>query len=138
MASQFKDAWDGTTGDHKIIVALDFFDGEDWRERLEETLQSYGNPDEVATEYMTQELYATAYATQVAKATWGSDVIRVQFQASRQNIPGFFERNDPDVVPQPVQIAETGWRPAVVLPGQNEAHFVEVFDRNLRHLGVTP
>lgn len=134
-ASQFKDSYDALNGDHRIIVALNFT-GPDWRNGLQEKLDSYGNDSDNVTKYMTQELYAVAYATQVAKATWGSNVVGVQFQASRQNIPSFADRNSPDIPAQPVQIAETGWRPAVVLPGQNERHFADTFRQNLRNLGV--
>ena len=137
-ASRFKDAWDTLNASDKIITGLDWYAGEEWRTELTSKLLSYGNQEAVVSSYMDQELYATAYATQVAEAAWGQTVIRVQFQVSRQNIPSFQNRNNPNVPPQPVQIAETGWRPGVTLPGQDSARFAEIFQQNLARMGVKP
>jgi hypothetical protein len=126
QASQFKGAFDDLSADAKVIAGLGYFVGEDWRDRMEKKMRSYGN-DGPVTPYMNEEYYTTAYASQVAKAMWGDKPERVQFEVSRTNIPDFSERNSPDAAPQPAQIASTGWRPIVNLPEQSDARFAEVF-----------
>ena len=126
LASEYKGKWDALTADHKVVTALNYFNGNDWPIRLNEKLQSYGTPDVIAP-YLDSENTVIKYATQVARAVWGSSVTRVQFQVYRQNVIPFADRNTPGVQPQPMQIADTGWRGLEVAPGQSDKDFADVF-----------
>ncbi|WP_285727938.1 DUF5819 family protein [Psychromicrobium xiongbiense] len=126
LASEFKGAWDNLTADHKVIVGLNYTNGTDWSARLNDKLLSYGNPD-VVNAYLIQETRVDRYATQVAKAIWGDKIERVQFQIYRQNITPFAQRNDPTVKPQPLQLANTGWRGLDAAPGQSSLDFAATF-----------
>ena len=126
LASDYKAKWDALTPDHQAIVKLNYFNGTDWPIRLNEKLQSYGTPDVIAP-YLDAENTVIKYATQVARAVWGNTVTRVQFQIYRQNVIPFSDRNTPGVQPQPMQIADTGWRGLQVAPGQSEKDFADVF-----------
>lgn len=127
VASQHKSSYDSLTDDHQVIVDLNYFEG-DWEARLEEKMSSYGEED-LVEDYMVTEHMATAYATQVALAMWGENVVRVQYEVSRQNVIPFNDRNDPDAQAPAVQIVSTGWRGLAENPGQSNEAFAEVFVR---------
>jgi hypothetical protein len=135
QASQFKTAYDNLTADHRVIVALGYFKGADWRARLEKKLDSYGSTALVSA-YMKQELYTDAYATQVARAVWGKQVEQVQFQVSRLNIAPFEDRKTPKRAPQPVQLADVGWRGVETLPGQSATDFARIFNEARVKAGI--
>lgn len=124
-ASELKGAFDGLTADHKVIAGLNYFQS-GWEERMEEKMESYGSP-EVVDAYMVKEHMITAYATQVAHAMWGDDVIRIQYQVSRQNVIPFQQRNDPQAQLPPVKIVQTGWRGPIENPGQSSDNFADIF-----------
>ncbi|MDJ1370780.1 DUF5819 family protein [Gulosibacter molinativorax] len=127
VASQHKAEFDGLTADHQVIAGLNYFEG-DWEARLEEKMSSYGDAA-LVEEYMVTEHMATAYATQVARAVWGEDVQRVQYEISRQNVIPFADHHDPEAQQPPVQIIATGWRGLIVNPGQSDEAFADVFLR---------
>jgi hypothetical protein len=127
QASQFLDAYGTLNADSKNTVAKGYFEGSDWRKRLEDALTPAADGSSVNS-YLSQEYYTDAYATQVAKAVWGSKVQQVQFEVSRTNIPDFDERNAGGP-PQPIQLANIGWRPPVEMPGQSDEHFAEIFNQ---------
>ena len=127
VASQLKSDYDALTDDHEVIAELDYFEG-DWEARLEEKMSSYGDT-ELVEEFMVTEHMAVAYATQVARAVWGDNVVRVQYEVSRQNVVPFAERNNPDAEQPPVQIVSTGWRGLAENPGQSDEAFANVFAR---------
>lgn len=126
LASEFKGNWDALTADHKVIVKLGYFNGTDWRNRLDAKLKSYPSANLVPA-YMGSEYMITAYSTQVAKAVWGDKVSQVQFQVYRQNVTPFENRNTPGQEPQPKQIADVGWRGLITAPGQSDEDFSSVF-----------
>lgn len=134
LASRYKGDWDDLTPDHKAIVRLGYFDGTDWADRLSAKLTSYGGR-KVVKPYLETEHVVTAYATQVAYATWGDDVVRVQFVVSRQNVIPFAERNNPAAQRPGVQVATTGWRGVVEEPGQNRDAFGRTFRQALAESG---
>jgi hypothetical protein len=134
QASQFKNAYDNLTADHRVIVALGYFKG-NWRGRLEKKLDSYGTTS-VVPPYMTQELYTDAYATQVARAVWGKQVQEVQFKVYRLNIAPFEDRHTRSLAPQPVQLANIGWRGVVTIAGQNQTDFAKIFNEARAKSGV--
>ncbi|WP_394940618.1 DUF5819 family protein [Psychromicrobium sp. YIM B11713] len=124
LASEFKSNWDALSADHKVVVGLGYYVGTDWPIRLNKKLQSYGNPQAVAA-YLESENTVIKYSTQVAKAIWGDSVVRVQFQIYRQNVVPFKDRKTPS--PQPLQIANVGWRGLEIAPGQSDQDFADVF-----------
>lgn len=126
VASRFKGAYDKLNDGQQDIVALGYYEGDDWRDRLEQALVAQGNESAVP-DYLKMERLADAYATQVAYAMWGPDVQQVQFIVSRQNVIPFAERNDPDAERPAVQPAPTGWRGLIVEPGQSQERFAEIF-----------
>ncbi|MBV0894342.1 DUF5819 family protein [Microbacterium sp. NC79] len=125
LASEFKGSFDGLTDDHRVIAGLNYFEA-DWEARMEEKMASYGS-EKVVTTYMQDEHMMTAYATQVALAMWGDDVVRIQYQVTRQNVIPFASRNDPAAVPPAMKFVETGWRGLIFNPGQSNENFSDVF-----------
>ncbi len=126
VASTFRGAYLDLDEEQEEIVALGYYNGDDWRPRLESALRSLGNGGAV-TEYMEAEELANAYATQVAYAMWGEDVTLVQFVISRQNVVPYGQRNEPDAERPAVQPYVTGWRGLIEYPGQSRERFAEIF-----------
>lgn len=128
VASQSKGAFDKLTADHKVIAALNYFE-EDWAERLEDKMKEYGETGLVDA-YVKAEQQALAYASQVAFAMWGEEqVVRVQYQSSRQNVIPFAKRNDPDAERPARQLIDVGWRGTVVREGQSQHNFEKTFTK---------
>jgi hypothetical protein len=126
LASRFKGAWDALSAEQQEIVALGYYTGTDWRERLTAALYATGDAG-VADDYMAIERVITAYSTQVAYAMWGDGVGQVQFIVSRQNVIPFAQRNNPDAERPGVQPAPTGWRGVIEEPGQSRENFASIF-----------
>ncbi|QOR72571.1 hypothetical protein IM660_03985 [Ruania alkalisoli] len=126
VASTFRGAYLDLNDEQEEIVALGYYNGNDWRPRLESALRSHDNAGAVA-EYMQAEELANAYATQVAYAMWGEDVVLVQFVVSRQNVVPYGQRNEPDAERPAVQPYVTGWRGLIEYPGQSRERFAEIF-----------
>jgi len=126
LASRFKSSYDDLTADHKVIVKLGYFKGDDWEKRLTAKLNSYGDQPAVEA-YMAEEHEITAYSTQVAYALWGSKVSRVQFVVSRRNVVPYAQRNNAHAQRPAAQVALTGWRGTTEEPGQSRADFASVF-----------
>lgn len=129
QASALKGAFDALTPEQQKIAELNYFKGDDWLGRMQVAMNEANgqkNPMVVAT-YIVQERYTDAYAVQAARAVWGKSVVRVQYMTSRQNIIPFAERNNPDAKLPPLQFANTGWRGLIVMPGQSEEQFAEIF-----------
>lgn len=129
QASKLKRAWDALTPEQQEVTELNYFKNDDWLGRMQIALNEVNENKNTAAvvAYIVQERYSDAYAVQVARAVWGDSVVRVQFQASRQNIIPFEQRHDPDAVLPALQFAPTGWRGIIVMPGQSESQFAEVF-----------
>ena len=101
--------------------------GYDCVDRLETKLKEYDDPENTIPAYLESEHLATAYATQVAKAIWGDDVQRVQYQAARQNVVPFAERNDKGAERPNIQPVPVGWRALVVEEHQSQEEFTKYF-----------
>ncbi|MPV49507.1 hypothetical protein GCG21_05715 [Pseudactinotalea sp. HY160] len=125
VASRVKGAFDKLDKDQKDVVALGYYDGDDWRDRMETALRAYD--DDGVTRYMKADRLASAYSTQVAYAMWGEDVTQVQFSVSRQNVVPYEKRNDPEAERPGVQAVPIGWRGLVEEPGQSRENFAEIF-----------
>lgn len=144
LASSYMNAWYGLNDQQHEVVADDFLEAE-WQMALGNDLEAL-SVDETSTEtdadqdpvvvekFLHRERQITAYATQVAKAMWGDDVERVQFRVSRQNVVPFAQRNDPDAQRPDPSIVLPGWREPFVMPGQDEAAFADVFQRQYERL----
>jgi hypothetical protein len=127
QASLLKGAYDRLSTEQRATAALNYFEGDDWLGRMQLAMNKQGTDDATVVSYIVQERYSDAYATQVARAMWGDRVIRVQYQVLRQNIIPFAERNDPDAIRPPEQIADTGWRGLIVMPDQSPEDFADTF-----------
>lgn len=134
LASRYKTAYDKLTADHKKIAQLGYYKGADWYERLATKMKAYGSADLVDA-YLSEERTVDAYATQVAYAAFGNNVVQVQFVVSRQNVVPYSQRHHPQAQRPPVQVAVTGWRGLLEQPGQSRADFREVFRRGLQESG---
>lgn len=127
VASDIKGSWEDLPDDQKAIVKLDYFKGDDSVDRLETKLGEYEDSDNAVDSYMDSEHTATAYATQVAKAIWGEDVQRVQYQAARQNVVPFAERNNGNAKRPNIQPVPVGWRALVSAEDQSDEEFAKYF-----------
>lgn len=134
VASRFKGAYEKLNQEQKDVVALGYYNGSDWRDRMEASMRELSD-DANVTNYMAMERLITAYSTQVAYAMWGSDVTQVQFAASRQNVIPFEQRHDPDAKRPDVQTVPVGWRGLIEEPGQSREKFSEVFLNGVRNSG---
>lgn len=126
-AFHYKNSWDALTSGQQSVTALDYFEGQDWFDRLSSALvANQSNPSATST-MISDERRIIQYSTQVALAMWGDDVIRVQYEVYRQNVTPFAKRNDPNVTPEPKQTAQTGWRGLLFAPGQSREDFASTF-----------
>lgn len=135
VASGQMNAYNKLNADQQAVVALDFDggDGEAWMERSFEELGGAGAATEA---YLAEEHLATAYATQVAYAIWGDDVVKVQYRVSRQNVVPYADRNDQNATRPEPTFSTTGWRLPIEEEGQSRENFADVFraqfERNQR------
>ncbi|HLR27755.1 MAG TPA: DUF5819 family protein [Ruania sp.] len=126
VASNFKSAYDALDDKQQDVLALGYYEGDDWRQRMKTALLAHGNESAVI-DFMDTSRVTNAYATQVAYAMWGKNVQQVQYIVSRQNVIPFEERNDPEAERPEVQSAPTGWRATITEPGQSQQRFAEIF-----------
>lgn len=133
VASDFRRAWGDLTEEQQAIAELNYFKA-DWEQRMSDELLEYADDATAIDAYIAEEHRTTAYATQVARAIWGDDVERVQFQVTRQNVIPFASRNDPDAERPGVQHSPTGWRGLVVNDGQSDENFGSVFRRTYERM----
>lgn len=125
VASGQMNAYNKLNDDQKALVALDFDedDWEAWMVRSFDELEDGPSTDA----YMAEEHLSTAYATQVAYAIWGDDVVKVQYRVSRQNVIPFADRNDPSAQRPDPTFSTTGWRLPIEEEGQSRKDFRDVF-----------
>lgn len=125
VASGQMNAYNKLDEKQQAVAALDFA-AEDWEEWMVRSFEELEG--ESSTEaYMREEHLATAYATQVAYAVWGDDVVRVQYRVSRQNVVPYAERNDQGAQRPDPTFSTTGWRAPVEEEGQSRDDFGVVF-----------
>lgn len=134
IASAMFNAYNKLSDEQKEIVALGYYNGDDWDDRLRDALIATGS-ESAATTYLAAEERVNAYATQVAYAVWGGDVTHVQFTVSRQNVVPFEDRHNPDAQRPAVQPVPTGFRGLIEYPGQSRDAFADVFLRGMQHSG---
>jgi hypothetical protein len=127
QARELRGAWDGLNEQQRKIAAQGYYKGDDWLDREMTAMKSVGSNTEAVNTYITCERYINAYATQVARAIWGQKVSHVQYRASRQAVIPFEQRNKPGITKPSRVYYDFGWRGLIVLPGQDEAAFKEVF-----------
>ncbi|MBL3678530.1 hypothetical protein D3230_04365 [Leucobacter chromiireducens subsp. solipictus] len=129
LASGYKYAW-GELGDEQRRMAGEDFLETDWLDLMRADMGEVSTEDPVIVDrYLASERRATAYATQVAKAIWGEDVQRVQYRVSRQNVVPYAERHNREAKRPEPQVVLPGWREPLVVPGQDEQAFADVFQR---------
>jgi len=133
LASDYRGAYAKLNDKQKAAVNLNFFQG-DWAGRVQGTLTRLGDNTADIGKYIDVEFRADRYATQVAKAVWGENVERVQFQMERQNVIPFDERHNPDAKRPAVQLTPSGWRGLQVAKNQSEEDFAKTFKRLYKEL----
>lgn len=126
QAMEYKNSFDALTPAQQRVAGLGYYKGTDWEKRLSTSITNLAATPAAKT-YLEKERHTLAYATQVARAVWGKDVVHVQFQASRQNVIPFAERNNPEAKKPALQIVNTGWRGTYEYPQQDEGAFADVF-----------
>ena len=131
-ASEYRRAWNKLSDNQQEVVGWNYYDGDDWRERLDNKLKERAGDNsgavKKAQEFAVKEHEVNAYATQVARAIWGDSVKQIQYRVGRQGIIPFDKRNDPDAVrPKPSYIT-AGWRGQEVVDGQNDDNFAKIFN----------
>lgn len=134
LASRYKSAYDDLGNGHHRIASLSYYKGTDWPDRLRGDLVKQGR-DRDLDDFLDAERQATGYATQVAAAVWPGELVRVQYEVSRQNVVPFDRRNEPNAKRPRPKVLETGWRGPLVEPGQSQAAFTETFRKALRESG---
>lgn len=134
LASDYRSAYAKLNAEQKAAANLNFFDGEDWAGRVQDTMGRLGDNKAAIGKYIDVEFRAVRYATQAAKAIWGQNVVRVQFQMERQNVIPFEERHNPDAERPKVQLTPSGWRGPQVAQGQSEKDFADTFKRLYKEL----
>lgn len=96
---------------------------DNWSSRLGARLEEEG----AAGSYVEAERLANAYATQVAYAVWGDDVLRIQYKVSRHPVIPFAERDNPNAErPEPIS-QFYGWRGVIENDGQSRDQFRDYF-----------
>lgn len=124
QASLLFGTYGSMTTEQKAKTVGDYYKGDVW---LGDLYVNLGKTDST-TNYVVQERYTAAYATQVAVALWGKDnVLRIQFDVGRQNVIPYEQRHNPAAKPEPYQPVTTGWRGLLYMPGQSEKDFADVF-----------
>ncbi|MGO3151277.1 MAG: DUF5819 family protein [Galactobacter sp.] len=137
LASDYRSAYQKLDKEQQRIAGLNYYK-DDWSNRLSSTLKEPVDKDakKVTTdkagmvpEYVEADFRAVRYSTQVARAVWGKDVVRVQYRMERQNVIPFAQRNDADAKRPEVQYTPTGWRGIQVAAHQNDEDFAKTFRR---------
>ncbi len=131
QASDYKSAWNDLNERQQEVVSWGYWKGKTPKGRFERALRDAAHGDEdaekAAGRFISKHAFTLAYATQAARAVWGDDVVRVQFEVYRQNAVPFAERNDPAAQEPEKQYAPTGWRKPFVIAGQSQQAFTKVF-----------
>ncbi|MGO1318998.1 MAG: DUF5819 family protein [Galactobacter sp.] len=137
LASDYRSAYQKLDNEQQRIAGLNYYN-DDWSNRLSSTLKDPvdKNGKKVITEnagmvpgYIEADFRAVRYSTQVARAVWGKDVVRVQYRMERQNVIPFAQRNDANAERPEVQYTPTGWRGIQVAAHQNDEDFAKTFRR---------
>ena len=126
VASGQMNAYNKLNEEQKAVIALDFAEG-DWEEWMVRSFDKLEGEGPSTAAYMREEHMATAYATQVAYAIWGDDVVKVQYRVSRQNVVPYAERNKPNAQRPDPTFSTTGWRAPLEEEGQSRDAFGDVF-----------
>lgn len=113
QASTFRGEWLRLNEDHRAVVGLNYYEGDDWDERLEVAMEEYSEEPDELVDYLHEERRTTAYATQVAQAIWGENVTRVQYQIARQDVVPWAQRNDSQAQRPEMHRVPVGWRGVV-------------------------
>lgn len=129
LASSYRSAYAKLSAEQKETVNLGFFEGDNWASRVTQALYDQGDNHSAINGYINAEFRAVRYSTQVARAIWGENVIRVQFQMERQNVIPFKERNNPEAQRPATEQTPSGWRGLQVAAGQSEKDFADTFKR---------
>lgn len=125
---RLQNAWDDLSDEQREIVAQDFDLMADWVPLADALIGSQGGEtSSVVANLVRGDRVVTGYATQVARALWGQNVMAVQFRLERTLVPRWDDRFGEDAEPISV-LREFGWRPALANDGQSNTAFAAVFE----------
>lgn len=133
LASKYRTSWLKLNDEQKKAVELSYFKGDDWSERMDNRVtklqtSNSKNSQRQTKEFLDLEERASAYATQIARATWGDEVKSVQFRVGRQGVVPFEQRNNKNAERPAKVTIESGWRGVTVMEGQSDERFAEIFN----------
>lgn len=130
LSRRINTAWNELTAEQRDIVAQDHLDMTDWRPLADDLIEAQGGQASSRIASMVRvDRVATGYATQLAEALWGKNVVAVQFQLRRTPVPRWEERNEPTPDRSASTIRDFGWRPLLVDRNQDESLFAHTIER---------
>lgn len=120
-------AWDDLSNEQRQIVADDYQDMTVWKPLADDLIAAQGGEtsSDVAN-IVRADRVATGYATQVARALWGEDIVSVQFQLQRTPVPRWENRLEPVPDAPRRSTVDFGWRPVLINEGQDDEAFAQV------------
>lgn len=113
----------GLSSEQRAVLLDDYSDG-DW-DRFADDLAAAGPASNVAAQIRLERML-TSYATAVARAVWGDDVVAVQARLQAEDIVRFDQRHDDDAE-STFRFTDFGWRPTWRMTHQDQAVFDEFF-----------
>jgi hypothetical protein len=126
-------AWNRLSDTQREIMADDYSEMTDWKPLAGDLIEEQGGESSSRVANMVRaDRVATGYATQVARALWGDDVVSVQFHLQRTPVPRWHERKEPEPEEPSRTYREFGWRPVLDNAGQDD----DAFARTLQRLGA--
>lgn len=111
--------------DQRAVLSEDYTTGSAWEE-IRQGLRDEGLAPGRTRLMVRAEQTTTAYATAVARALWGSDVVAVQYRLFSVRIAPFERRHDPDFEPSTGQTT-LGWRPTWTMRNHDQEVFNAIF-----------
>ncbi|NEE00930.1 DUF5819 family protein [Phytoactinopolyspora halotolerans] len=117
-------AWDDLSNEQQEIMTSDYTDMENWKPLADDLISAQGGETSSRVANMVRaDRVATGYATQVARALWGGEIVAVQFQLRRTPVPRWDVRNEPEPEEPSRSYHDFGWRPVLVNEGQDDEAF---------------
>ncbi len=111
-------------------MAEDYEEMSVWKPIADDLIEAQGGETSSTVATMVRaDRVATGYATQVARATWGGDIVAVQFQLRRTPVPRWDDRLEPEPDDPSRTYRDFGWRPVLVNEGQDDESFTRTVER---------
>ncbi|NDL59090.1 DUF5819 family protein [Phytoactinopolyspora mesophila] len=123
-------AWNRLNDEQKDIVADDYDDMTVWSPLADDLIEAQGGETSSRVANLVRaDRVLTGYATQVARAMWGENIVAVQFQLQRTPVPRWEDRMEPEPDNPDRTYRHFGWRPVLVNDGQDDDAFARTLLR---------